>query len=568
MSARKALVIASYEYEDQSLRRLAAPPRDAENFSRVLSYPDIGGFEVKTLLGDPSYKVNQEIEAMFANRKSDDVVLLYFSGHGIKDDDGMLYFATIDTNRKMLRSTAIQALFVNDVMRHSRSRRQILILDCCYSGAFARGLVAKADRAIGTKERLAGRGRVVLTASDSLQYAFEGDEIVGEGACSIFTGALVEGLSSGDADLNQDGNITFDELYEYVYQRVTEETPNQIPEKWDLGVQGELLVARNPNPIVQLVELPGELQESASDPRSWVREGTVRELERLLHSGNLGLAKAAFEALERFVEDDSRRVSEAASKSLASFAEKKSEGAQEATVDIEQSAMEKPQTVFIATEKEEAKHRPRQDMQATQDTLEKKPRRPLAERFSILARKPPQSEAEQQSRQENQSPLYALEKEKSRQPLSERLGILTSSSQRPRHKITLPLPLTSVLLIMVPILSLILNYWMEVDVYVPYCLRYSSSCNIDWLHLIIAIAMPAILTVAVFLSRSYSSFLIGCAMFVGVVMTVYWIAAPIVMWGIITGGAEEIWMPSLVVFAGAIVAAPLYMKFIHPKLGK
>ena len=49
----------------------------------------------------------------------------------------------------------------------------MVILDCCFSGAFARG--AKGDDDLGLGERLVGegRGRVVLTASRGTEYSFE-----------------------------------------------------------------------------------------------------------------------------------------------------------------------------------------------------------------------------------------------------------------------------------------------------------------------------------------------------------------------------------------------------------
>jgi len=69
---------------------LVAPSQDAEALARVLADPAIGGFEVQTLLNEPSYEVNRAIEAFFTDRKRDDL-LLYFSGHGIKDEEGRLY---------------------------------------------------------------------------------------------------------------------------------------------------------------------------------------------------------------------------------------------------------------------------------------------------------------------------------------------------------------------------------------------------------------------------------------------------------------------------------------------
>ena len=101
---------------DPDLQNLAAAGQDAEALSSVLKNPDIGGFEVKVLENQPTYKVNEEIETFFDERYREDLLLLYFSCHGIKDVDGRLYYATINTHRKWLASTAISANFVNDVM--------------------------------------------------------------------------------------------------------------------------------------------------------------------------------------------------------------------------------------------------------------------------------------------------------------------------------------------------------------------------------------------------------------------------------------------------------------------
>ena len=106
---RSALIVAVSEYQDAGLRQLVAPAQDAVALARVLGDPAIGGFAVKTLLNQPSHQVNREIEAFFANRAKEDLLLLYFSGHGLKDEEGRLYFATPDTDRKFLRTTAVAA---------------------------------------------------------------------------------------------------------------------------------------------------------------------------------------------------------------------------------------------------------------------------------------------------------------------------------------------------------------------------------------------------------------------------------------------------------------------------
>lgn len=318
MSGKFALIIGNSKYDDPTLTQLHAPDADVQVLADVLRDPAIGGFNVQTLVNESSQVVSQEIETFFTDRKTDDLLLFYFSGHGVKDESGQLYFAVSSTRTKLLRSTAIPAQLVNEVMRLSRSRQQVLLLDCCYSGAFAKGMIAKGDASIGTRERFEGRGRVILTASDSMQYAFEGDRVEGQATPSVFTRALVDGIKTGEADLDRDGLIAFDELAEFVCERVRDEDRAQTPQRWVLGVDGEIFIARNPKPIApKPVELPPELRMLIESPVASAREVAVRELGNLAWGSHPGLALSALAALQQLADDDSRKVAVAANEILA-----------------------------------------------------------------------------------------------------------------------------------------------------------------------------------------------------------------------------------------------------------
>ncbi len=95
-----ALLIGVSNYE--GLNTLPAAIKDVEAMQRVLYEPEMGGFDqVQTLINpDNPTKTQQAIEELFSGRTKEDLVLLFFSGHGIKDSSGKLYFATHTTGTR------------------------------------------------------------------------------------------------------------------------------------------------------------------------------------------------------------------------------------------------------------------------------------------------------------------------------------------------------------------------------------------------------------------------------------------------------------------------------------
>lgn len=253
---RYALIISNSKYEDSRLSSLPGPEVDARALAEILKDANIGAFDDVTILQEATKQQAEiGIETFFEGKGLYDTLLLYFTGHGVLDANNRLYLAGTDTRHSprpphLLRTaTAIPAGFVVDQMNQTRSRRVILILDCCHSGAFPEGAKAATDVAVGTGAAFKGNGlgRVVMTASDATQFAWQGDTLKGEGAGSVFTRAIVEGLHSGQADMDRDGRITIHELYEYAQARVKELSSSDRPQSpgiWTYGLKGELVIAR------------------------------------------------------------------------------------------------------------------------------------------------------------------------------------------------------------------------------------------------------------------------------------------------------------------------------------
>ncbi len=207
---KAALLVGTAAYSDPKFQRLRAPVHDVEALARVLSDPAIGGFDVKTLIDQSSWIVSDRIAEFFVDRNRDDLLLLYFSCHGVKDESGRLHLAATNTRYDLPSANGISSSWVDERMDRSRSQRIVLMLDCCYSGAYTRGVVPRAD------------------SSAHVVEDFEG------------------GLETGEADLDRDGWITINELYDYVYDHVRTAIPHQTPTLSTYGLKGELVPGEEP----------------------------------------------------------------------------------------------------------------------------------------------------------------------------------------------------------------------------------------------------------------------------------------------------------------------------------
>ena len=244
---RFALLMAVSQYVDPTLSRLRSPAADAVALRDLLADPEIGGFTVTSVFDEKAQAMRLAVEEFLTDRSPDDVVLVYLSCHGLVDLRRRLYFAARDTLKNRLAASGVEAHWLLDQLEDCRARRQVVVLDCCFSGAFARGSKGDTDLALGERLMGQGRGRVVLTASRGTEYSFEGEPVEGSAPQgSVFTTALVRGITSGDADTDGDGYISVDEAYSYAFEQIREAGGQQTPQRWLYGAEGSIALARKP----------------------------------------------------------------------------------------------------------------------------------------------------------------------------------------------------------------------------------------------------------------------------------------------------------------------------------
>jgi WD domain, G-beta repeat/Caspase domain len=300
---RSALIIATATYEDAGLGRLRAPGRDAAGLAGVLGDQEIGGFAVTQVIDQGKGQIELSIARFLSGRDTRELVVVYLSCHGVLDGRGRLYFAATDTKTELLSATGVESSWLVERLEECRARQQVIILDCCFSGAFARGRKGRVD--LGNKLAGRGRGRVVLTASRDGEYSFEGQSLTGQDVRSVFTAGLIQGLSSGAADGDQDGLVTAEDAYDYAVGYVREHGGAQSPQRWVFAGEDQIVLARSPMGVmISAAELPEHVRVSLDSPHPHVRVGAVHVLGELLSGLDPAVALTARQTLELIADQD------------------------------------------------------------------------------------------------------------------------------------------------------------------------------------------------------------------------------------------------------------------------
>jgi hypothetical protein len=255
----RALLIgnSTYPADEHNLQALKGPVKDIAAVNRALIDPGAGLFadvEVTLLPEATSARAIRALGRFFGRADREDVLLVYFSGHGKLDQAGRLHLCMQDTESDDLLSTAVSSARIKEFADASRARNVVIVLDCCYAGAF---------RGADLPGAVAGPGRYVLTSCRGTQLA--NDATVDNGT-SFFTQHLVDGLLGAAPDLDGDGYVTFSDLYAYV-DRQLRAAGKQIPQRRVDG-DGDVRLARRPRPSAASTgpDQPQEAAAAASSP--------------------------------------------------------------------------------------------------------------------------------------------------------------------------------------------------------------------------------------------------------------------------------------------------------------
>ena len=206
------------------------------------------------------------VKDLLKQSKSDDLVILFFAGHGLLDEQFDYYFATTDIDFNHPSERGLLYEEIEALLDDIPARKKLLLMDTCHSGEVdkddlqmlttttveggtvrgrsVRGLtlagqpVSEQSESAQQKQQLGlknsfellrelfadlrrGSGAMVISSASGFEFAFESEKWLN----GVFTYSLLQGLQ-GKADADSDQKVRISELWNYVTEKVQRLTHN------------------------------------------------------------------------------------------------------------------------------------------------------------------------------------------------------------------------------------------------------------------------------------------------------------------------------------------------------
>jgi hypothetical protein len=244
------IAVSSYQDETYNLKY---PVKDASDLldafrHDTLSYKNV--YSQSFYNEDVTMDNLKSLTHFFERAKTDDVVILFISGHGLLDDKSDFYFAShnMDFDKPSLNGLSYQS--IEQILKEAPARKRLMLMDACHSGEVDRdakstensntnspsivsGYAAKGGKVRSKNSDLGlqnsfnlmkelfadvsdNTGIQVISAASGDSYALESDQWQN----GVFTYSILYGLDDKRADLNLDGKVMVGELRDFVINEV------------------------------------------------------------------------------------------------------------------------------------------------------------------------------------------------------------------------------------------------------------------------------------------------------------------------------------------------------------
>lgn len=221
-----AALIGVSRYTNPEITDIPAATNNIHDLAGILTAPTGASLarDHCTVLANPDRPPQVgELLARTAN-DAEDVLLVYYTGHGLLDRRGRLHLALTGSDPDQPEWSSIPYTTLRDELAASRARARILILDCCFSGRAFEAMSAPSTVVSGQID-IDGTYTVASSARNQTSLAPEGDRN------TAFTAALLAAAATTGLTLDQLYSRADEILHRRGYPR---------PQRRSVNVAGEL----------------------------------------------------------------------------------------------------------------------------------------------------------------------------------------------------------------------------------------------------------------------------------------------------------------------------------------
>lgn len=188
--------------------------------------------QITTLIDPDLRQMRHAIALMTYRCRHNDLCLIYYTGCGVIDaQTGRFYLPANDTHLDAITTTTVSSDYIRQALPSIQPElSRVMVLDCMWGALPTQGMSDISAENAGSSNRLAVANLAdcncdLLTALGSHTYPWP----MADGGLSLYTQCLIEGITTGLADIDADGGISVNDLQAYMAQALSETDREILP---------------------------------------------------------------------------------------------------------------------------------------------------------------------------------------------------------------------------------------------------------------------------------------------------------------------------------------------------
>lgn len=236
----RAILIGTSDFLYDELKPLPAVRNNLIDLLKALTDPDTGILtdEQCTTIETPETQRSFMSRLRKPARQAEDLLLIYYAGHGIRYDRLDQLFLTVrETDPAEPTDSAVSFELIRQLIEDSAARTRLLILDCCYSGMAVSAMSAPTLDLSAI--RVAGTSVIASSPRNQISHSPPGERN------TAFTAELLSLLVNGSRLPGE--QLTVDALFRSLEVSMAMRSL-PMPKRQSSGTSNDLLLRRTPLP--------------------------------------------------------------------------------------------------------------------------------------------------------------------------------------------------------------------------------------------------------------------------------------------------------------------------------